>query len=208
MDAADTDMTTAGTLDTGTPAAVRTRAKAATGSVVAVHVNARHVFSKETVSAITLLDGLGVEGDAHCGVTVKHRSRVARDPFQPNLRQVHLIHAELFDELVEKGFEILPGDLGENITTQGIDLLALPVGTQLRLGKHGVVTLTGLRNPCVQIDRFNKGLMKAVLDQTPDGKLVRKAGVMGVVSAAGEVSEGDRITVKLPRLPHRPLDVV
>lgn len=191
-----------------TPAPARTRAKAATGSVVAVHVNARHVFSKETVSAITLLDGLGVEGDAHCGVTVKHRSRVARDPFQPNLRQVHLIHAELFDELVEKGFEILPGDLGENITTQGIDLLALPVGTQLRLGKHGVVTLTGLRNPCVQIDRFKKGLMKAVLDQTLDGKLVRKAGVMGVVSAAGEVSEGDRITVKLPRRPHRPLDVV
>lgn len=208
MAATSMDKPMAESLDTGTPAAVRPRAKAATGSVVAVHVNARHVFSKETASTITLLDGLGVEGDAHCGVTVKHRSRVARDPFQPNLRQVHLIHAELFDELVEKGFEILPGDLGENITTQGIDLLALPVGTQLRLGKHGVVTLTGLRNPCVQIDRFRKGLMKAVLDQTPDGKLVRKAGVMGVVSAAGEVSEGDRITVKLPRLPHRPLDVV
>lgn len=203
MDASSTD-----TPPVETPAVARTRAKPVTGSVVAVHVNARHVFSKETVSAITLLDGLGVEGDAHCGVTVKHRSRVARDPFQPNVRQVHLIHAELFDELVEKGFEILPGDLGENITTQGIDLLALPVGTQLRLGKHGVVTLTGLRNPCVQMDRFKKGLMKAVLDQTPDGKLVRKAGVMGVVSAAGTVSAGDRITVKLPRRPHRPLDVV
>lgn len=203
MDASSTDTPTV-----ETPTVARTRAKAVTGSVVAVHVNARHVFSKKTVSAITLLNGLGVEGDAHCGVTVKHRSRVARDPFQPNLRQVHLIHAELFDELVEKGFEILPGDLGENITTQGIDLLSLPVGTQLRLGKHGVVTLTGLRNPCVQMDRFKKGLMKAVLDQTLDGKLVRKAGVMGVVNAAGTVSTGDRITVKLPRRPHRPLDVV
>jgi MOSC domain-containing protein YiiM len=186
-------------------------AKAATtpaGTVIAVHVNARHVFSKESVSAITLLDGLGVEGDAHCGVTVKHRSRVAKDPFQPNLRQVHLIHVELFEELVGKGFEVLPGDLGENVTTQGIDLLSLPVGTRLRLGKQGEVTLTGLRNPCAQIDRFKQGLMKAVLDRTPDGKLVRKAGVMGVVSAAGDVTAGDGIVVKLPPPPHRAMDVV
>lgn len=179
-----------------------------TGKVLAVHVNARHVFSKEAVPGITLLNGLGVDGDAHCGVTVKHRSRVAKDPFQPNLRQVHLIQAELFEELAEKGFEVLPGDLGENITTQGINLLALPAGTQLRLGKHGVVTLTGLRNPCAQIDRFKQGLMKAVLDRTPDGKLVRKAGVMGVVSAGGEVSAGDTIVVKLPPLPHEEMDVV
>ncbi len=197
-----------GTTTTTNTSAKAKAARVPPGKVVAVHINARHVFSKEALPTITLLDGLGVEGDAHCGVTVKHRSRVARDPFQPNLRQVHLIHVELFDELAAKGFEILPGDLGENVTTQGIDLLALPVGTQLRLGKHGTVTLTGLRNPCVQIDRFKKGLMKAVLDHTPEGQLVRKAGVMGVVSAGGAVSAGDGITVKLPRLPHRALDVV
>ncbi|QEI06046.1 MOSC domain-containing protein [Pigmentiphaga aceris] len=177
-------------------------------SVVAVHVNPQHGFSKDTAPSIKLLDGLGVEGDAHCGVTVKHRSRVARDPFQPNLRQVHLIHAELFDELASQGFDVLPGDLGENITTQGIDLLALPAGTRLRLGKHAVVTLTGLRNPCVQIDRFKRGLMKAVLDHTPDGKLIRKAGVMGIVSAAGEIKAGDRIIVKLPKLPYRAMEPV
>lgn len=176
--------------------------------VLAVHVNARHGFSKEAVPTITLLKGLGVEGDAHCGVTVKHRSRVAKDPFQPNLRQVHLIHAELFDELAAKGFEVLPGDLGENVTTQGIDLLALPAGTQLRLGRRGVVTLTGLRNPCAQIDRFKPGLMKAVLDRAPDGALVRKAGVMGIVTAGGNVDAGDAVVVKLPPLPHRALDVV
>lgn len=190
------------------PTAGSTAAETQGGKVIAVHVNARHVFSKEAVPAITLLDGLGVEGDAHCGVTVKHRSRVAKDPFQPNLRQVHLIHAELFEELVEKGFEVLPGDLGENITTQGIDLLALPVGTQLRLGKQGVITLTGLRNPCAQIDRFKQGLMKAVLASTPDGKLIRKAGVMGIVIAGGDIRAGDGIVVKLPPLPHRAMDVV
>lgn len=178
------------------------------GKVLAVHVNARHVFSKDAVPSIRLLAGRGVEGDAHCGVTVKHRSRVAKDAFQPNLRQVHLIHAELFDELVGKGFEVLPGDLGENVTTQGIDLLALPVGTRLKLGKLGVVTLTGLRNPCAQIDRFKQGLMKAVLDRTADGKLVRKAGVMGVVTQGGDVAAGDAIVVTLPPLPHVAMDVV
>jgi hypothetical protein len=178
------------------------------GKVLAVHVNARHVFSKESVSSIRLIAGHGVEGDAHCGVTVKHRSRVAKDPFQPNLRQVHLIHAELFDELAGKGFEILPGDLGENITTEGVDLLALPAGTRLRLGKLGVVTLTGLRNPCAQIDRFKQGLMKAVLDRAPDGKLIRKAGVMGVVTQGGDISAGDAIVVTLPPPPHRAMDVV
>src|SRR6476660_8546087 len=127
--------------------------------VVAVQVSPAHTFSKQTVDAIMLREGLGVEGDAHCGATVKHRSRVAADPSQPNLRQVHLIHGELFETLKEGGHLVAPGDLGENITTQGIDLLALPVGSRLRIGET-VVTVTGLRNPCQQINGFQSGLLK------------------------------------------------
>jgi MOSC domain-containing protein YiiM len=157
---------------------------------------------------IRLLEGLGVEGDAHCGATVKHRSRVARDPTQPNLRQVHLVHAELFDELRAKGFAVTPGDIGENVTTRGIELLALPAGAQLRLGIEAVVEVTGLRNPCAQLDGFAPGLMAATLDRDAEGRLVRKAGIMGVVLAGGVVRPGDRIDVALPPLPHRPLDWV
>lgn len=173
--------------------------------VLAVSSSPVHEFSKDPRTSIMLLAGLGVEGDTHLGVTVQHRSRVARDPTQPNLRQVHLIHAELFAELAAKGFDIQPGQLGENITTQGLDLLGLPVGTELAIGPDAVVRVTGLRNPCVQIDRFSGGLTAAVLDRAPDGALVRKAGVMGVVLAGGMVRPGDTIGVTLPGLPHQPL---
>ena len=176
--------------------------------IVTVSVDAAHAFSKPVVPQITLLEGQGVEGDAHCGVTVQHRSRVAEDPTQPNLRQVHLMHVELFDELRAKGFEVAPGELGENIVTRGIALLDLPVGTELQIGAAAVVRLTGLRNPCVQIDRFQRGLMAAVLDRDEQGKLVRKAGVMSVVLRGGVVRAGDAIVVRLPAEPHRPLERV
>jgi MOSC domain-containing protein YiiM len=175
------------------------------GSITAVSLRAGHHFSKTPSLGIRLLKGLGVAGDAHMGETVKHRSRVRRDPAQPNLRQVHLIHAELFCELRAKGFAVDPGELGENITTAGIDLLALPTGTRLHLGASAVVEITGLRNPCVQIDNFQKGLMAATLDKDADGNLVRKAGIMGIVIAEGDVRPGDAIRVELPAMPHRPL---
>jgi MOSC domain-containing protein YiiM len=178
------------------------------GIVVAVGTSAGHTFSKSTGTEITLLEGLGVRGDAHCGVTVKHRSRVARDPTQPNLRQVHLMHAELFDELAAKGFDVLAGQMGENITTRGIPLLALPEGTDLHVGASAVVRLTGLRNPCTQLDGFKRGLMSALLDHGADGKLIRKAGVMSVVIAGGVVRSGDAIRVELPAGVHRALEPV
>ena len=178
------------------------------GEVVAVSAHPSHAFSKQSQPSIRLLAGLGVEGDAHCGETVKHRSRVAQNPDQPNLRQVHLIHAELFDELEGKGFSVKPGDLGENVTTRGIDLLALPAHATLRLGADAVVELTGLRNPCAQIDNFQSGLLAAVLGRDAEGNLVRKAGVMGVVIAGGEVRPGDEISVTLPPPPHRALERV
>ncbi|MGO4387527.1 MOSC domain-containing protein [Microvirga sp. 2YAF29] len=177
-------------------------------SVIAINRSPTHSFSKPNVESIRLLAGLGIEGDAHAGETVKHRSRVKADPTQPNLRQVHLIHSELFDELSAKGFFVAPGEMGENITTRGIDLLALPVGAKLQIGASAVVEVTGLRNPCVQIDRFQKGLMKAVLDRHSEGELVRKSGVMGIVLAGGEVRAGDAISVTLPTEPHRRLEPV
>ena len=178
------------------------------GSVVAVSARSGHHFSKTPALSIRLLTGLGVAGDAHMGETVKHRSRVRRDPTQPNLRQVHLIHAELFSELRGKGFVVQPADLGENITTDGIDLLALPTGTRLQLGESAVVEVTGLRNPCIQIDRFQKGLMAATLDRDAAGDLVRKAGVMSIVISDGDIRPGDAIRVELPAPPHHPLQPV
>ncbi len=175
------------------------------GTVAAVSLSPRHSFGKANQERIRLLAGLGVEGDAHLGVTVQHLSRVARDPTQPNLRQVHLIHAELHDELRAAGFSVEPGEMGENVTTRGIDLLALPVGTRLYLGGDAAVEVTGLRNPCFQLDRFQPGLMSAVLERDADGNLVRKAGIMGVVVAEGEVRPGDPVRVELPPAPHRPL---
>jgi hypothetical protein len=176
--------------------------------VLAVSLRRGHHFSKTPSLSIRLLTGLGVAGDAHMGETVKHRSRVRKDSTQPNLRQVHLIHAELFDELRAKGFNVQPSDLGENVTTSGIDLLALPVGAWLHLGATAVVEVTGLRNPCVQLDGFQKGLMAATLDKDADGNLIRKAGVMSVVLADGDVRPGDAIRVELPAGPHQALKPV
>jgi MOSC domain-containing protein YiiM len=177
-------------------------------TVVAVSSSATHSFSKSNDGCIRLLAGLGVEGDAHLGVTVQHRSRVRRDPTQPNLRQVHLIHAELHDELREQGFEVRPGEMGENVTTQGVALLDLPTGTRLRLGAEAVVEVTGLRNPCSQLDDFQPGLMAATRPPDPAGGVVRKAGVMAVVVAGGEVRPGDEVVVEPPPPPHRPLEPV
>jgi hypothetical protein len=179
-----------------------------TSFVLAVSLSRTHTFSKAGTSSIHLLQGLGVEGDAHCGETVKHRSRVARNPLQANLRQVHLIQAELFDELASLGFRIAPGEIGENIATKGIDLLSLPVDTELQIGPTAVVRLTGLRNPCKQLDAFQQGLTQAVLGRAADGSLVRKAGVMAIVLATGKVAPEDSISVRLPAGSHRPLECV
>lgn len=175
--------------------------------VIAVAALATHAFSKPLLPSIRLVAGEGVEGDAHRGVTVRHRSRVAADPTQPNLRQVHLIHAELFEELAAKGFAVGPGQLGENVTTRGVDLLGLPEGARLAVG-GAVIAITGLRNPCAQIDGLAKGLMAALLDRAPDGSLIRKAGVMGIVIEGGEIRPGDAIRVTLPPPPHRRLERV
>ncbi len=175
------------------------------GRVVAVSRSHRHRFSKEPVTAITLVEGVGVEGDAHAGATVQHRSRKRWRPELANLRQVHLLHAELLDELA---FDLAPGDVGENVLTRGVDLLGLPTGARLHLGAAAVVEATGLRNPCIQLDRFADGLMEAMLRRCPDGTLVRLAGVMGVVVAGGDVRAGDEVEVELPTgepVPLRPV---
>ncbi|MGC5015985.1 MOSC domain-containing protein [Streptosporangium sp. DT93] len=173
--------------------------------VTAVARSATHDFSKTAQPAIRLLEGLGVEGDAHLGITVQHRSRVAQDPTRPNLRQVHLIPAEFHDELRAEGFSVEACELGENITTRGVDLLELPAGTLLRLGEEAVVEVTGLRNPCGQIENFQAGLLRRMTARTAEGEQVRWAGVMGVVVSGGEVRPGDRIGVELPAPPHRRL---
>jgi MOSC domain-containing protein YiiM len=178
------------------------------GKILAVNSSPVHNFTKENKEVIRLLAGLGVEGDTHNGVTVQHRSRVARDPSQPNLRQVHLVHTELHRELQQAGFRVEAGAMGENITTEGINLLELPTGTRLKLGEEAVIEITGLRNPCVQLDGLQPGLMKAVLDRDEQGNLVRKAGVMAIVITGGEVRPGDPIAIKLPPAPHKPLEPV
>lgn len=174
------------------------------GTVLAVHASAEHTFSKETVPLVELVEGIGVRGDAHAGVTVQHRSRVRADPDQPNLRQVHLIHAELFGQLAEAGYQVAPGELGENITTRGLDLLGLPVGTRLVIGE-AVITVTGLRNPCRQINDFRPGLLKQVVRTGEDGGTQRLTGVMGIVSRGGPVRAGDAVDVELPPQPHHRL---
>ncbi len=194
------------------------------GVVTAIGRSATHTLNKPNQEGIRLVAGLGVEGDAHQGVTVKHRSRVARDPSQPNLRQVHLVHAELHDELRAAGFDVSAGQMGENITTRGIDLLALPAGTRLHIGRDGgsadsaddvtnpggtvVVEVTGLRNPCAQLDRIQPGLMAATLGRDEQGGLIRKAGIMGIVLFGGELRPGDPIRVELPPEPRRQLEAV
>jgi MOSC domain-containing protein YiiM len=183
-------------------------AVAPAGIVTAVSSSPGHTMRKPNRDVIRLLVGLGVEGDAHLGETVKHRSRVRRDPTQPNLRQVHLIHAELHDELAVEGLAVLPGEMGENVTTRGVDLLGLPAGARLLIGESAVIEVTGLRNPCTQLDGRRQGLMAATLDRDEHGGLVRKAGVMSVVMAGGEVRPGDWIRVELPPGPHRALEPV
>lgn len=178
------------------------------GRVTTVSSNGEYSFTKPNRDSVRLLAGLGVEGDVHAGVTVKHRSRVAQDPTRPNLRQVHLIHEELFAEVGEEGFKVTPGELGENITTRGIDLLGLPVGTLLYIGDSAVLEVTGLRNPCLQIDNFQDGLLKQVVGRDEAGNIVRKAGIMSIVREGGVVRPGDTIEMELPSGPHRPLDRV
>jgi len=179
------------------------------GTVVAVHRAPKYQFSKDTAPSIHLLAGLGVEGDAHLGATVKHRSRVAKDPNQPNLRQVHLVMSELLDEVRAAGHEIREGQLGENITTSGIDMVALPVGSVLRIGDDALVALTGLRNPCKQIRDVGDGVLKMMFVDGErygrPGEQVGRTGVMGVVLNAGEVKSGDAITVRYPAGPHTPM---
>jgi MOSC domain len=176
--------------------------------VTAVSRSSTHSPDKTNQQCIRLLTGMGVEGDVHAGRTVRHRSRRARNAELPNLRQVHLIHSELHDELRADGFTVTAGQMGENVTTRGVDLLALPVGARLRLGGEAVVEITGLRNPCKQLDGVQSGLMAATLDRDGDGTLIRKAGVMGVVAAGGDVHPGDPIRVELPPAPHAPLEPV
>ena len=178
------------------------------GVVTAVSRSATHTMSKPNEPVIRLLAGLGVEGDAHLGETVKHRSRVRRDPTQPNLRQVHLIHSELHDQLLAAGFAVGAGQMGENVTTRGIDLLGLPTGTRLLLGDSAVVEVTGLRNPCVQLDGIQDGLMAATLARDEQGELVRLAGVMTVDVATGVVRPGDAIRIELVNGPRSPLQPV
>jgi|SRR5581483_2770005 len=178
------------------------------GVVIAVSRGATHSFSKANVPSIRLIAGMGVAGDAHMGKTIKHRSRVAVDPTQPNLRQVHLIHAELHDELRRAGFDVAPGAMGENITTRGIDLLGLPRASRLRIGPSAVVEVTGLRNPCTQLDRLRPGLMAAVIGRDEHGAVILKAGIMAVVLSDGDVSGGDSITIELPPPPYQKLSRV
>ena len=179
-----------------------------TAAVAGVSRCAAHAFSKDVQGGIRLLVGLGVEGDAHLGVLVRHRSRVARDLTAPNLRQLHVLHAELLAELGAAGFTVPPGAMGENVLTSGLDLLGLPCGARLRLGAEAVAEVTGLRNPCAQLNRFQPGLMAAVLGRDADGQLVRKAGIMAVVVVGGWVRLGDPIAVELPAGPYRRLEPV
>jgi hypothetical protein len=182
--------------------------KFATGLVMTVSSSAIHDFSKVLQAEINILAGLGVEGDAHLGVTVKHRSRVAVDPTQPNLRQVHLIASELFAELRQQGFKVAPGDLGENMTTSGIDLISLPRGTILKVGEQAVLEVMGLRNPCAQIDNFQSGLLSKVIDRDHEGHLIRKAGIMCIANVSGRVRPDDVVKVELPKPPFEKLERV
>jgi hypothetical protein len=177
----------------------------ATPCVTALSRSAGHRFSKQGEKTLTLLTGLGVAGDCHAGRTVQHLSRVRRDPDQANLRQVHLIAAELYEELAGLGYDVAPGQLGENITTRGLDLLGLARGARLLVGTDAVVEVTGLRNPCVQIERFRTGLLSEVLRRDEAGGLVRRAGIMSVVVAGGEIRRGDAIAVEAPPPPVLPL---
>lgn len=177
------------------------------GEVAAVARSAEHSFSKTCLEQIDCVAGEGVVGDAHRGQTVKHRSRVKQDPHQPNLRQVHLIHEELLRELQQQGFEVAPGALGENITTRGVDILNWPQGTRVHLGEV-VLQITGLRNPCAQLNDFQAGLLEQVLERDATGRTIRKSGVMSVVLKGGRIQTGDSLQAYLPPEPHRSLERV
>lgn len=178
------------------------------GRVESLSLSPRYTFSKTTTERVRVVAGLGLEGDVHAGETVKHRSRVAKDPTQPNLRQVHLIPAELLDALVSEGFDVFPGRLGENVLTRDLDLHALPARTRLELGPEVVLELTGLRNPCRQLEDVGAGLMKRLIHRDASGRTVRRGGVMSIVLTGGEVARDDPIHVILPEAPHRPLEKV
>lgn len=191
------------------------------GRVASLSKSPEYTFTKPTTNRVRLIEGVGVEGDIHSGETVKHRSRMRDDPTQPNLRQVHLITSELLAELRDEGFEVSPGRLGENLLTEGLDLLALPTGTRLEIGGYTVDTdntdntdgpavleMTGLRNPCGQLDDVGEGLMKRLVDRAEDGSLIRKAGAMAIVRRGGEIALGDSIRVVLPPARHLPLEKV
>jgi MOSC domain-containing protein YiiM len=173
--------------------------------IVALSRDGLHRFSKQSEAELTLIAGQGVQGDAHCGETVKHRSRVARDPAQPNLRQVHLIGVELLEEVTTKGMPVAPGDMGENVTLRGLDLLGLPRGAVLHLGAEARVQITGLRNPCAQIDAFRPGLLAEMLPRGKNGQVIRRAGVMAIVLTGGVVRVGEAVRVDLPPEPFLPL---
>jgi len=176
--------------------------------VHSLSISEQHTFSKNVLDEVEVIAGIGIKGDAHAGKTVKHRSRVAKDPTQPNLRQIHLIHLELLSELAAKGYHVKPGDLGENITTQGISLLDLPKDTILTIGKSVEVQITGLRNPCHQIDKFQKGLLKEVVGKNDAGEIVRMAGIMGIVLKGGIIKVNDAIHITYPNLPFERLERV
>lgn len=178
------------------------------GVVIAVSLSSGHGLAKEISPVIRLIAGIGVDGDAHAGETVQHLSRMRRTPGAPNLRQVHLIAAELIDELNTRGFGVAPGQMGENVTTRGVDLLGLPAGTRLGLGGQAVVEVTGLRKPCVQLDRFREGLMKAMVESDPDAGVPFRTGIMATVVEGGEVRPDDLIAVELPAGPPRRLEPV
>ena len=156
-------------------------------AVVGLSIDDGHHFSKRAVERVTMVAGVGIEGDVHAGPLVQHRSRVRVDPNQPNLRQVHLIDDAVFAVAASAGFEIDHGDLGENVTVSGLDVHGLAVGTMLRLGESAFVAVTGLRNPCGQINGLRPGLLD-VLRRADGGDIVRRAGIMGVVVRGGEVA--------------------
>lgn len=178
------------------------------GRIEALHSSPSHSLKKETTSSLEIIKGLGVKGDAHMGAKIKHVYRVRKDPNEPNLRQVHIIHAELFDELKTKDFDISFGEMGENITCSGLDILSLPTDTELQMGVSTRLKVTGLRNPCAQLDSIKKGLMKACLDRNQSGEMIPKVGIMTIVLEGGIINQGDEIKVVFPPEPHRKLEAV
>ncbi len=178
------------------------------GSVIAVCSRDAHLFSKENREEIELIKNFGINGDAHAGMYVKHRSRVKKNPKQLNLRQVHLIPIELLNEMKQHRYDLHPGDLGENITTSGIDLINLPLNSQINIGEEVVLEVKGLRDPCKQIEAFKEGLLKKMITKDADGNLIRKTGIMTIVLGGGIVKPNDKIEVVLPKKPYHKLEVV